>query len=196
MHPVSPPRRTRPLNKFVFIAIATFVALGGALLILPPLSEAKIRSCENAEIVIRKKDNALDLVCGGKKAQTFAATFGANPVGQKEREGDERTPEGVYRITSKVESERFHRFLGVSYPNAEDLARTRKLGIDKPGGGIGIHGVKPKLAALSRAWIRLSSATGLGQLWGPTDGCIGISNEDVVTLYSLVPVGTKVTITP
>lgn len=172
------------------------MALGGALLVLPPASEAKPGHCEKAEIVVRKKDAALDLYCAGKKSQTFAATFGANPVGQKEREGDERTPEGVYRITSKVESERFHRFFGISYPNAEDLARTNKLGIRNPGGGIGIHGTKPKLAALSRAWIRLSSATGLGQVWGPTDGCIGVSNEDVVTLYSVVPVGAKVTIVP
>jgi murein L,D-transpeptidase YafK len=189
-------RLSRRSKKLFLVAIAAFVAWGGALLILPPSSEAKLGSCEKAEIVVRKKDAALDLYCAGKKSQTFAATFGANPVGQKEREGDERTPEGVYRITGKFESERFHRFLGISYPNAEDLVRTRKLGINNPGGGIGIHGIKPKLAALSRAWLRLSSATGLGQVWGPTDGCIGVSNEDVVTLYSLVPVGTKVTIVP
>lgn len=186
----------RPRAKTTLLAAFAFVIVAGALLFAPPMSEAKPATCEKPQIVIRKKDAALDLLCGGKKTLTFAATFGANPVGQKEREGDERTPEGVYHISSKVESDRFYRFLGVSYPNAEDLERTRKLGIDKPGGGIGIHGVKPKLAALARAWIRLSSATGLGQVWGPTDGCIGLSNDDVAKLYSIVSVGTKVTILP
>lgn len=189
------PGRSRP-TKTTLITVFASMTIAGALLFAPPMSEAKPAACEKPEIVIRKKDAALDLMCAGKKSKTFAATFGANPVGQKEREGDERTPEGVYHISSRVESDRFYRFLGVSYPNADDIARTRKLGITNPGGGIGIHGVKPKLATLARAWIRLSSATGLGQVWGPTDGCIGLSNDDVSILYSIVPVGTKVTILP
>ncbi|MDI1477261.1 L,D-transpeptidase [Polyangium sp. y55x31] len=189
--------RSRPLAKrSILLAALVLAAVALLVLFLPPSSLATPASCAKPEIVIRKKDAALDLRCGGTPFRTFSATFGANPVGQKEREGDERTPEGVYRITSKSESERFYRFLGISYPELEDLARAKKNGIDKPGGGIGIHGTKPKLAALARAWIRLSSATGLGQVWGPTDGCIGLTNEDVAVLYTLVPVGTKVTIKP
>ncbi|MDI1429108.1 L,D-transpeptidase family protein [Polyangium sorediatum] len=189
--------RPRPLPKRpILLAALVLAAVALLVLFLPPSSLAKPASCEKPAIVVRKKDAALDLHCGEKLFHTFSATFGAQPVGQKEREGDERTPEGVYRITSKSESERFHRFLGISYPEPVDLARAKKNGIDKPGGGIGIHGTKRKLAALARAWIRLSSATGLGQVWGPTDGCIGLANEDVDVLYALVPVGTKVTIKP
>jgi murein L,D-transpeptidase YafK len=124
------------------------------------------------------------------------ATFGASPVGQKEREGDERTPEGNYQINSKVENARFHRFLGVSYPNAEDIERTKRKGITNPGGGIGIHGTTRKLAPLARAWIRVARVTGLSSVIGPTDGCIGISNEDVERLYAVVPVNTPVIIVP
>jgi murein L,D-transpeptidase YafK len=186
------PRRWKGLLLVALVlGVVTLVAL-----FLPPAGFAKPASCDEAEILIRKKDAELQLICGGKPFRTFSATFGANPVGQKEREGDERTPEGVYRISSKSESERFHRFLGISYPNTDDLARARKNGIEKPGGGIGVHGTKPRLATLARAWIRLSSATGLGKLWGPTDGCIGLANEDVAVLYVLVPVGAKVTIQP
>lgn len=193
MKPRSPKHRSK---RALLVAVLGLLSASSLLLLLPLSSVAKPITCEKPEIVIRKKEAAVELSCGSKKVGTFAATFGANPVGQKEREGDERTPEGVYRISSKSESERFFRFLGVSYPNTEDLARAKKNGIDKPGGGIGIHGTKTKLAALSRAWIRLSSTTGLGQFWGPTDGCIGISNEDVALLYESVPVGTKVTILP
>lgn len=194
------PRPAARRNKHVALLGTLGVLFFSMLLLCMPLSsEAKPEACEKPEILIRKKDAKLELHCGdrgAKTVRTFAATFGANPVGQKERQGDEKTPEGVYRISSKTHSDRFHRFLGVSYPNADDLARAKKNGITDPGGGIGIHGTKTKLAALSRAWIRLSSSTGLGQLWGPTDGCIGISNEDVSILYDVVPVGTKVTIMP
>ena len=190
------PRRRPSARRILLLAALILAAVSLLVLFLPPASFARPASCDNPEIVVRKKDASLDLLCNGKPFRTFPATFGANPVGQKEREGDERTPEGVFRVTSKSESERFHRFLAISYPEPADIARARKNGIDKPGGGIGIHGTKPKLAALARAWIRLSSATGLGQLWGPTDGCIGVTNEDVDVLYALVRVGTKVTIRP
>ncbi|WP_437915585.1 hypothetical protein WME73_10585 [Sorangium sp. So ce302] len=69
--------------------------------------------------------------------------------------------------TGKRESKRFYRFLGVSYPNVDDLNRARAKGIEKPGGAIGIHGSDPRLAGLARAWIRLANAAGLQKLWGP-----------------------------
>ncbi|WP_437745356.1 L,D-transpeptidase [Sorangium sp. So ce1504] len=65
----------------------------------------------------------------------------------------------------------------------DDLNRARAKGIEKPGGAIGIHGSDPRLAGLARAWIRLANAAGLQKLWGPTDGCIGLTNEDVDVLY-------------
>jgi L,D-peptidoglycan transpeptidase YkuD (ErfK/YbiS/YcfS/YnhG family) len=43
-------------------------------------------------------------------------------------------------------------------------------------------------------WTRLASATGVASRWGPTDGCIGIPNEDVEALFDAVPVGTKIVI--
>ena len=115
-------------------------------------------------------------------------------MGPKEREGDERTPEGSYRITSKVRTPRFHRFLGISYPNAQDRAHARKKGIRRIGGGIGIHGTRADFATAARVWTRLASATGLAGVWGPTDGCIGLSNEDVEVLDKHVTIGTPVVI--
>jgi murein L,D-transpeptidase YafK len=91
---------------------------------------------------------------------------------------------------------RFHRFLGISYPNSADLQRAKQLGITRPGGAIGIHGTKSNLAMVARAWLRLGNTLGLMQLWGPTDGCIGVANEDVEILYQAVKLGTRVTILP
>jgi murein L,D-transpeptidase YafK len=126
----------------------------------------------------------------------MAATFGGNPVGPKEREGDQRTPEGVYLVVSKVKSERFHRFIGVSYPNEEDRRRAAQKGISRLGGGIGIHGTRAALSSLARLWIQFASTSGLGAVWGPTDGCIGLDNEDAEVVFDTVVMGTKVVIEP
>ncbi|WP_437803587.1 hypothetical protein [Sorangium sp. So ce693] len=58
------------------------------------------------------------------------------------------------------------------------------------GDGRGIHSSDPRLAGLARAWIRFANTTGLQKLWGPTDGCIGLTNEDVDVLYALVTAST------
>lgn len=85
-----------------------------------PLSATEQQGCQETSIRIEKSNSALMLQCSGKTIRTFPVTFGASPKGQKEREGDERTPEGEYRITSKRVHERFHRFMLLDYPNATD----------------------------------------------------------------------------
>jgi hypothetical protein len=84
--------------------------------------------------------------------------------------------------------------LAISYPNADDRRRAAEKGIARLGGGIGIHGVRADLAVPARVWTRLARTTGMSGVWGPTDGCIGLVNEDVERLYDVVPVGTKVKI--
>src|SRR5262245_6883315 len=100
----------------------------GALVAVPALLVPRVGTgtgpkCKDAELRVRKGDGIVELWCGGQERRSFAATFGANPSGPKEREGDERTPEGRYRITSRLKTPRFHRFLGVSYPNDDDRRR-------------------------------------------------------------------------
>ncbi len=159
-----------------------------------PTAAESATPCASAEIRVFKREGELDLVCGGKATRTMPATFGASPVGPKEREGDERTPEGTYTIASKTKSDRFHRFLAVSYPNDEDRRRAKEKGIAHLGGGIGIHGVRKDLASPARAWTRFARATGMAGVWGPTDGCVALVNEDVEALYDAVPAGARVTI--
>lgn len=162
----------------------------------PTGSAAQKSPCEEASLTIRKHEGVVELSCKGVASGRFLATFGQNPVGPKLREGDERTPEGHYHIASRVQTPRFHRFLGVSYPNADDVRRAKALGITRMGGGIGIHGVEASKNSLARIWLRLGHALSLNELWGPTDGCIGVANEDIDILYAAVHVGTPVLITP
>lgn len=143
-----------------------------------------------------KSDGVLELRCDGVTFRRYRATFGANPVGPKLREGDERTPEGTYHLESRLSSGHFHRFMGVSYPNDADLHRARQLGIERPGRGVGIHGSGGQRAWLMSLWIPFAHRLGLIERWGPTDGCIALSNDDVAELFLHVHVGTPVTIVP
>jgi L,D-peptidoglycan transpeptidase YkuD (ErfK/YbiS/YcfS/YnhG family) len=183
------------MRRRAVLALTTVATCVAAMVMLALPGQARaVGSCPGAEIRVYKAEGALELWCGGALARAMAATFGANPVGPKRREGDERTPEGEYTITSRERSARFYRFLRLSYPNPEDQRRARAEGVANPGGAIGIHGVTPRLSALARAWIRLAAAARLSGVWGPTDGCIGVSNEDVGMLYDAVPVGARVLI--
>jgi len=152
-----------------------------------------IGACTSPSIYIEKSKARLELRCR-EATYAFPVTFGASPVGNKVQRGDERTPEGHYHIEAKVQTPRFDRFLKVSYPSAEDRKRAAAQGVD-PGGGIGIHGVQASLAGLARLFIRSAGALS-SRAWGPTDGCIAMTNEDVEALYDRVPAGTPVTIVP
>ena len=52
-------------------------------------------------IVVDKSDRTLTLVQHGQIIKTYKVTFGRQPTGRKEREGDDRTPEGQYVIDHK-----------------------------------------------------------------------------------------------
>ena len=72
----------------------------------------------------------------------------------------------------------------------------RAMGVARPGGGIGIHGVRRSRSTLARAWIHVAHDLGLQSTWGPTDGCIALANEDIEYLYARVTVGTPIEIVP
>jgi murein L,D-transpeptidase YafK len=132
--------------------------------------------------------------------------LGKRPIGAKRERGDWRTPEGEYFVTYRKPVSRYHRFLGLSYPNIEDAeeglrrgaitaeelwgirtaigARTQPSWTTRLGSGVGIHGEgdygeKKREDAID---------------W--TDGCIALSDDDVEILFDLVPTGTPVAILP
>lgn len=184
--------------RIMFALLGVLIVLTGVWLLSPAPghSQRAQRGCPNASLVIDKSEGVLELRCGEERRASYLATFGANPLGPKLEEGDERTPEGEYTISSRRRTERFHRFLGISYPNASDRARSRAAHVTRLGGAIGIHGVNDSRAALGRAWIRGAHALGLIQSWGPTDGCIALMNDDVEEVYDAVRIGTPVRIQP
>lgn len=136
-------------------------------------------------IVIVKSARSLTLLRQGKVLKSYKVALGSDPIGPKTREGDGKTPEGEYTISSKNQHSQFHLSLHISYPNASDSERAKKLGVN-PGGDIFIHGLPPEWAWLGAAHRKRD--------W--TAGCVAVTNAEIDEIWASVPVGTPVEIKP
>ena len=137
------------------------------------------------KVLIEKKERRLTLLSKGEVIKTYKIALGGNPVGPKERQGDNKTPEGTYIIDSRNRDSGYHLSLHISYPNEKDKMRAKELGVS-PGGDIMIHGIKNGLS-----WVGASHAE---VDW--TKGCIAVTDEEMEEIYKLVPNGTIVEIRP
>ena len=136
-------------------------------------------------ILVIKSAHIMRLYNHEKVIKEYRIALGGQPVGAKQKEGDHKTPEGLYTIDSKNSHSQFHLSLHISYPSQQDRERARRLGVS-PGGDIMIHGLPPAyayLGAMHRAYD-----------W--TDGCIAVTNAEIEEIWNLVSVGTKVEIKP
>ncbi|MCQ0971254.1 L,D-transpeptidase [Paracoccus sp. TK19116] len=134
-------------------------------------------------IVIDKGDRRLDVFRDGRRLKTYRVALGFSPEGDKTRQGDGRTPEGVFRVDRRNPSSAYHLSLGIDYPQADDRAAARAAGVD-PGGDIFIHGQpnqRPDGEVLAGDW---------------TAGCIALSDAEIRELWDATPDGTPVEILP
>jgi murein L,D-transpeptidase YafK len=149
-------------------------------------------------IVIKKGERLLELYDGDNLIRSYKVVLGFAPAGDKEREGDGKTPEGEFYLFTKNPKSRFHLSLGISYPSKDDADRGLEAGLisrsehdaivkaierkkNPPqktalGGEIYIHG-----GGIERDW---------------TEGCIAMKNEEIEELDNAVPIGAKVSIVP
>ena len=137
------------------------------------------------EIVVSKSERKLYLIREGEILRSYDIALGRNPEGHKEREGDQRTPEGTYLIDWRKHNSDFYLALHISYPNDQDLRAARRRGVD-PGGMIMIHGLPNEPKYPRRDYLRSD--------W--TDGCIAVSNAAMIDLWLSVPDQTPITILP
>jgi hypothetical protein len=119
---------------------------------------------------------------GSKVKHTFSVELGKNWIGDKEYQGDNRTPEGLYKVSKKISggATKYHKALLLDYPNNQDKERfvhNKKVGhihaSAKIGGLIEIHG-----------------HGGKGADW--TEGCIALQDEDIDILFKYTSIGTPV----
>jgi murein L,D-transpeptidase YafK len=136
-------------------------------------------------IVVEKSARKLSVFENGKALKTYHVALGRNPVGAKQQEGDNKTPEGIYKIDSRNPHSDFHLGLHISYPSDQDKARAAERGVSA-GFDIMIHGVQN-----GRGWI---GAFHRLQDW--TAGCIALTNEEIEELWRVTADGTPVEIRP
>ncbi|MGO9512022.1 MAG: L,D-transpeptidase family protein [Steroidobacteraceae bacterium] len=123
-------------------------------------------------IVVEKSQHKLYLYSGDRLLGEYKVALGLSPVGQKEREHDFRTPEGRYYLARRNTRSEYFLAIQVSYPNKEDELRARKHRW-APGGLIMIHGL-PNTPKYPPAYYASND-------W--TDGCIALSNADMVEVW-------------
>lgn len=136
-------------------------------------------------ILILKGEHVLELISDGKVVRTYKVALGRGGLAPKEREGDERTPEGHYVIDARNSASRFYKALHISYPDANDRERAAKAGVS-PGGAIMIHGLPNGLGWLGPAQ----------RLYDWTSGCVAVTDSQMDEIWKAVPVGTPVEIRP
>lgn len=136
-------------------------------------------------VVVHKAERKLLLMRGDEILRTFDVALGLTPTGHKQREGDFRTPEGNYLLNGRKADSDFFLAIQVSYPGPDDLRRASADGV-APGGLIMIHGQpnrpnKPLEYYKTRDW---------------TNGCIAVSNSDMVDIWLMTPDNTPIQILP
>ncbi len=136
-------------------------------------------------VLVRKAERKLYLIRDGAIMRSFDIALGLMPEGHKQQEGDFRTPEGDYLLTSRLYDSDYFLAIQVSYPNRSDVARAARQGV-APGGQIMIHG-QPDEPSKSAAYYAAYD-------W--TDGCIAVSNAAMVDIWQLTKPDTPITIEP
>ncbi|HEY0720089.1 MAG TPA: L,D-transpeptidase family protein [Gammaproteobacteria bacterium] len=147
------------------------------------LLHAEVTSVDR--VVVHKAKRLMQLQFQGKVVKSYTISLGDKPRGHKVQQGDEKTPEGSYVIDYRNVHSNFHRSLHISYPNPQDRANAKRLGVD-PGGMIMIHGLPN-----GYGWAKVLF---VGRDW--TDGCVAVSDEQIEEIWALVKDGTPITIKP
>jgi murein L,D-transpeptidase YafK len=172
-------------RKSLIAVLLAVLAASGALAdsFVSPMGGGALRMAER--IVVKKSERRMELWRDGAVIASYRVSLGLAPQGHKEREGDFRTPEGSYRLTRRNARSEFFLAVQLSYPETDDIARARKHGWS-PGGLIMVHGLPnvpkyPRERYLNTDW---------------TDGCIALSNEDMLEFWLLTGQGTPIEIRP
>jgi murein L,D-transpeptidase YafK len=155
---------------------------GGLALGLSACGRSKFRDYDGPEVTrlqVYKARRRLYLLHGLDVLEEYPVHLGFSAEGPKRFEGDGRTPEGTYMIDRKNPRSNFHLSLGISYPDAEDVAYAAAFDRE-PGGNIFIHGDNTK-GPNGRDW---------------TAGCIAVRDREMEEIYAMVRDGTPIYIAP
>lgn len=194
-----------PAGRVLAIGTMNFAAARAGVTINLGEAESRLRARlgelpdpAQIRLVISKSERTATVFDGDRAVATYPVALGTKPTGHKQREGDGRTPEGTYRVCTRLDKSRYHLFLGLSYPGPDDAQRGLAEGVitqrtldnivaadtnatappwEPPlGGAVGLHG------------------GGTGSDW--TLGCIAFENDAIEEIWLLTQMGTLVEVRP
>lgn len=154
-----------------------------ALMVALSACSSKFKTYNGPEVTriwVYKERREMYLMHNDEILKKYKFDLGFAPEGDKQFEGDGKTPEGNYFIDRRNPNSSFHLSIGISYPNAQDRLEAAALG-KKPGGDIFIHGRGPKVKNPKSDW---------------TWGCIAVTDREIEDIYAMVRNGTPITILP
>ena len=193
-------------RKLIFGFTAAVAALCAAVLLTPALTEVMQEDITwragvelaDPRIVIRKKARTLELYDGERLTKVYTMALGFAPEGDKEKEGDGKTPEGDFYVFTKNAKSKFHLSIGLSYPSIDDADRGLKNGLigrreyDAIVGAIERKEMPPQKTALGGEIYIHGGGAGSDWTWG----CIALANEDIEEVYAVIKQGIRVSIVP
>jgi L,D-peptidoglycan transpeptidase YkuD (ErfK/YbiS/YcfS/YnhG family) len=157
-----------------------------------------VRTIQNPEIFVYKEKRRLYVIQSNVLVRDYPVGLGFHPTGDKEKEGDGRTPEGKFFVCVKKPNSRFQKSLGLNYPDKKHAERAFFSGVITP-----VEFRDILLAFENRATPPWNTALG-GQIfihaggahkdW--TEGCIALYNSDMEELFQITSLGTPVSIRP
>lgn len=143
------------------------------------------------QILIEKSQYRLTVYYQNQPIKSYPVVFGNNPTRDKLKEGDMKTPEGIFKVKDLYPHPQWSKFIWLDYPNHQSwekhlkAKRSRIIPISASiGNAIGIHGVNQGSNYL------------INERNNWTWGCISLKNEDVDEIYSIIEVGTVIKIVP
>ncbi len=165
------------------VRVVFLLALGS---FVPGVWSLQAAAVELADkVIVHKAERRLDLLKNGAVLRSFRVALGLVPEGPKLREGDFRTPEGRYLLVDRNPDSEFFLSIRISYPDERDRREARSRG-QEPGGLIMIHGM-PNEPSRSAEYYRRTD-------W--TNGCIAVSNADMVDIWLMTTRNTPIDILP
>lgn len=184
--------------KVLLISFLTVTLLFGSVYFIVGQKSEPLPNMENPNILVKKDERKLEVFDGEKFIRSYEISLGFAPVGDKETEGDGKTPEGEFYVFTKNSESSFFLSLGLSYPNIEDaerglinnlISQAEYYEIIKAINEKGMPPQKTKLGG--EIYIH---GGGCQADW--TVGCMALKNEEMQEIFDKIEVGTIVTIKP
>ncbi len=152
----------------------------------------------DVRLVVDKADRRLTVLSGDTPVARFSVGLGFAPVGDKEREGDGKTPEGEYTLCTRNDKSQYYLSLGVSYPSEEDAARGVAAGLITQAEADRVkanfrRGQRPPWDTALGGQIMVHGRGGSSD-W--TVGCIAVDDPVMDILWRITKNGTRITINP